>query len=67
MGHVAALDPGVGGHAHRGTWRFQTPAQVGSGGPEVGLVGHVAVPDLGVGGCAHRGLRGLRTPTQIGC
>src|SRR6185437_16236070 len=67
VGHVAAPDPGVGGRAHRGTWRFRTPAHAGSGGPEVGPVGHVAAPDPGVGGRAHKGLRGLRSPTQIGC
>ena len=61
VGHVAAPDPGVGGRAHRGTWRLRTPARAGSGGPEVRACGtrggtgpggrrprpqgHVAVPD----------------------
>ena len=61
VGHVAAPDPGVGGHAHRGTWRLRTPARAGSGGPEVRAYatrggtgpggrrprpqGHVAAPD----------------------
>ena len=26
VGHVAAPYPGVGGRAHRGTWRLRTPA-----------------------------------------
>src|SRR6185437_9969444 len=51
VGHVAVPDPGIGDRAHRGTWRFRTPAQAGSGGPEVGPVGHVAAPDPGVGTC----------------
>ena len=34
VGHVVAPDTGVSGRAHRGTWRLQTLARAGSGGPE---------------------------------
>ena len=51
VGHVAAPDPGVGGRAHRGTWRLRTPARAG-----------VEVPRLTPGWLDDSGLLEVRLP-----